>query len=123
MRRRWATIYAIACTLLMLAGFVVAFIFAWQAGQKQALACLLSMVMGFIIAPIFHEVGHLFFLSVNKMECVYIKCFCLKQYIKNGLLEFCPVGSSFFKHKFQCCTWNRATSGNSFKNCAQATMT
>lgn len=84
MKKRWATIYAIACTLLMLAGFIVAFIFAWKAGEKQALACLLSMVMGFVVAPIYHELGHLFFLTVNKMECVYIKCFCVKQYIKNG---------------------------------------
>ena len=88
MGKRWATVYAILCTLFMVAGFVVAFLFAWRAGEKQALACLLSMVLGFIVAPIFHELGHLFFLSLHKMECVYIKCFCFKGYIKNGKKRF-----------------------------------
>ncbi len=88
MKRKIATVYAIFCTLLMVAGFIVAYVFAWRAGTKQSLAFLLGMAVSFVITPIYHEVGHLFFLSVNKMECVYIKCFCFKQYIKNGKKRF-----------------------------------
>ena len=83
-----ATVYAIFCTLLMVAGFAVAFIFAWRTGAKQSLNFLFGMLGSFIIAPIFHEIGHLAFLTANKMECVYIKCFCFKQYIKNGKKRF-----------------------------------
>ena len=60
------------------------FIFSWRAGEKQTLACLISMLVGFVFVPIFHEYGHLFFLIINKMDCVYIKCFCFAQYIKDG---------------------------------------
>lgn len=84
MKKTIATIYAIFCTLLLAAGLVVAFIFAWRAGEMQSLNFLLGVLVSFIVTPIFHEVGHLFFLTVNKMECVYIKCFCIKQYIKDG---------------------------------------
>ena len=84
MKRRWATVYAILCTLLFVGGLVVAFIFSFFAGEKEMLACLISMFAGFVYVPTFHECGHLFFLSINKMECVYIKCFCFAQYIKDG---------------------------------------
>ena len=84
MKRRWATVYAILCTLLFVGGLVVAFIFSFFAGEKETLACLISMFAGFVFVPTFHECGHLFFLSINKMECVYIKCFCFAQYIKDG---------------------------------------
>ena len=84
MKRRLATIYAIFCTLLFVGGLVVLFIFSWRAGEKQTLACLISMLVGFVFVPIFHEYGHLFFLIINKMDCVYIKCFCFAQYIKDG---------------------------------------
>ena len=88
MKRRIATIYAIFCTLLLVAGLVVAFIFSWKAGVPQSIAFLLGVLVGFIAAPIFHELGHLFFLTINKMECVYIKCFCFKWYIKDGKKRF-----------------------------------
>ncbi|MBQ8406146.1 MAG: hypothetical protein IJX09_05790 [Clostridia bacterium] len=88
MKRWMATVYAVFCTLLMVAGFAVAFIFAWKLGTKQSLSFLAGMLASFIVAPIIHELGHLAFLTANKMECVYIKCFCFKQYIKNGKRRF-----------------------------------
>ena len=60
MKRRWATIYAILCTLLFVGGLVLAFIFSFFAGEKETLACLISMFAGFVFVPIFHEYGHLF---------------------------------------------------------------
>ena len=87
--KKWiATVYAIFCTLLMVAGFAVAFIFAWNVGTKQVLSFLVGMLASFIVTPIVHEFGHLAFLTANKMECAYIKCFCFKQYIKNGKKRF-----------------------------------
>ena len=88
MKKRMATIYAILCTLLLVAGLVVAFIFAWKAGEIQALAFLLGVLVSFIITPILHELGHLSLLKANKMECVYIKCFCFKQYMQDGKKRF-----------------------------------
>ena len=64
MKRRWATIYAILCTLLFVGGLVLAFIFSFFAGEKETLACLISMFAGFVFVPIFHEYGHLLFLSI-----------------------------------------------------------
>ena len=84
MKRTWATIYAIFCTLLLVAGFVVAFIFAWRDSVWETAYFLIGMVGSLIFTTIIHELGHLFFLTVNKMECVYIKCFCFKQYRKDG---------------------------------------
>ena len=84
MKRKLSMLYAIFCSLLFVAGTIVAFIFAWRTGEKQALAFLLGLLASFIVTPTIHEVGHLFFLAINKMYCPYIKCFCIKQYFKDG---------------------------------------
>ncbi len=88
MKRGLATIYAIFCTLLMTAGFLLVLFFAWQRGTTVTLAAICGLIIGFIFAPIVHEVGHLFFGKINGMQCVYIKCFCFKFYRKGGKLRF-----------------------------------
>ncbi|MBO5737615.1 MAG: hypothetical protein J6S04_07375, partial [Clostridia bacterium] len=84
MKRRGSTIYAIFCTLLLLAGFVSAFFFAWNAGVSDTVKCLVGLVLGFILTPIYHEIGHVAFAKSAKMECVYVKCFCLRFYNEDG---------------------------------------
>ncbi len=84
MRRRASTIYAIVCTLLLLAGFTAVFFFAWQAGIPDTIKVLVGFLLGFIFTPIYHELGHVIFAKAAKMECVYVKCFCVKFYIKDG---------------------------------------
>ena len=46
--------------------------------------CLDGLVLGFILTPIYHEIGHVAFAKSAKMECVYVKCFCLRFYNKDG---------------------------------------
>ena len=84
MRRRASTIYAMFCTLLLLVGFVAVFFFAWETGVTDTVKCLVGFFLGFLFTPIFHEIGHVAFAKAAKMECVYVKCFCVKAYRKDG---------------------------------------
>ncbi len=88
MKKRFATIYAVACTLLMLAGFVLTFALAWRASTTDVVACLCGFVAGFALAPIAHELGHLACGKASGMRCVYWKAFCGKCYRKGGKLRF-----------------------------------
>ncbi len=84
MRKRLATVYAIACTLLMVAGFLAVFFFAWKGGERRIIGSIVGMALGFIFAPIVHELGHLSFGKAADMESVYIKAFCFKNTLKRG---------------------------------------
>ncbi len=84
MKNRLATIYAVLTTLLLAAGFVLVFFFAWQAGTRQIVECICGIVAGFVLAPVLHETGHIAFGGAMDMECVYSKFFCFKIHIKKG---------------------------------------
>lgn len=84
MKRRFATIYAVICTLLLAAGFLAVFLFAWKSGVPATVQCLIGLFAGFILAPIVHELGHVVFAAAVKMDCVYVKFFCFKIFIKEG---------------------------------------
>lgn len=84
MKRKLATIYAVFCTLLLVAGFVFVFYFAFNAGTVATVKCLIGFALGFILSPILHELGHVSFALLAKMDYVYVKCFCFKIYLKNG---------------------------------------
>ena len=88
MKRKLATIYAAACTLLLVAGFLLVFYFALNEGTVASLKCLLGLVGGFILSPILHELGHVSFAILAKMDYVYVKCFCFKIYLKDGKKRF-----------------------------------
>ena len=84
MKKNLATIYAIFCTLLLAAGFVLCFVFAWKAGTWETAECLLGLVLGFALAPVLHETGHIVFAEAANMQLVYAKFFCLRIYEKEG---------------------------------------
>lgn len=84
MKRRISTIYATFCTLLLVAGFAAVFFFAWKASVPDTVKCLVGLVLGFVLTPIYHEIGHVVFAKAAKMDCVYVKCFCLRFYRENG---------------------------------------
>ncbi len=84
MRRIWATVYAVFCTIALCVGFFLVFFFAWVAGTRPLLYAIFGMAVGLIVSPIVHELGHVVFGALAKMDCVYVKCFCFKIYIKNG---------------------------------------
>ena len=88
MRKRLATVYAIICTLLLVAGFLLVFYFAWGKGTTQTAECLAGLIASLIFAPIIHELGHLCMGFLAKMDYVYVKCFCLKFHEKNGKKHF-----------------------------------
>ena len=87
MKKRLATTYAIFCTLLLVAGFLLVFYFAWE-GEGAILQCLIGLAVSLICAPIVHELGHVFMGFAMKMDCVYVKCFCFKLYVKEGKKRF-----------------------------------
>ena len=84
MKRKLTTIYAAICTLLLAAGFLLTFIFAWQAGLPDACKCIVGLLYGIVLSPILHELGHVSFGIIAKMDYIYVKFFCFKIYQKNG---------------------------------------
>lgn len=88
MRRKGATIYAMLCTLLLAAGFVLVFFFAWKAGSREMGECIVGVVLGFSISPIVHELGHILCAEAAKMRIVYTKFFCFRVFIKDGKTRF-----------------------------------
>ena len=88
MKRKLATIYAVLCTLLLVAGFLLVFYCAFTEGTTATVKCLIGFAIGLIFAPIVHELGHVCFGTIAKMDCVYVKCFCFKVYMKNTKKRF-----------------------------------
>ncbi len=84
MKRRNSTIYAILCTLLLVAGFIAVFSFALQKEIADMVKCIVGFVFGFMITPIVHEIGHVTFAKTAGLDCVYVKCFCFRFYRENG---------------------------------------
>lgn len=84
MKRKLATIYAVICTLLLVAGFLLVFYFAFNEGVEATVKYLIGVALGLILAPCIHELGHVCFALMAKMDYVYVKCFCFRIYLKNG---------------------------------------
>ncbi len=84
MKKRFATIYATICTLLLVAGFLLVFYFAWKSGTEQTIECIAGIIASLVFAPIIHELGHVSMGLIAQMDYVYVKCFCFKIYVKNG---------------------------------------
>ncbi len=78
MKRRFATIYAAACTLGLAAGFLTVFLFAWQEGVDAIINTLAALAASFVLAPIVHELGHISFGCAARMQVMYSKFFCFK---------------------------------------------
>lgn len=87
-KRIFTQTYAILCALILLAGIITVFFFAWSAGITETVAALLGIFLSFIIAPTYHELGHCGFASAMKMELMYTKFFCFKLQRKQGKLRF-----------------------------------
>lgn len=88
MKRNASTIYATFVTLLLAAGFLLAFYFAQKAGVGAMIACLVGLFAGFVLAPIVHETGHILFACAQNMRVVYAKFFCFKIYERAGKRRF-----------------------------------
>ncbi len=86
-RRVYSTIWAIVCTLLLLAGETVAFFFAWKEDVWVAVTELVCFVLGCVLAPIVHECGHIFFAKKGDMQVVYSKFSFLKLVEREGKLR------------------------------------
>ncbi len=82
--RTRSTIWAIVCTLLLLAGEAAAFFFAWRVGTWVAITQLAAFVLGFVVAPILHEIGHIVMAKSQNMQIVYAKFSFLKICEKKG---------------------------------------
>ena len=95
MNARLSKLYAIGCTLLLLAGLITAFFFAWGLGVNAMIACIVGVVVSLIVAPIIHELGHIAFAQRANMQVVYAKFFCFRLFDKDGKLRFgfAPAGA------------------------------
>ena len=88
MRRKLTTIYAVICTLLLAAGFLLVFLLSWQKGAWESVECLLGLAISIILSPIYHEIGHVFGAKIANFSCVYVKCFCFTFYRNQGKVKF-----------------------------------
>lgn len=87
MKRRLAIVYAVFATVLLVAGFLLVFVFAYP-DIRQTVYAMLGMLAGFVFAPIVHELGHVCMGAAVKMDCVYVKCFCFRISLKKGRKRF-----------------------------------
>ena len=87
MKRKLTTIYAAALTALLAAGFVLVFVFAWLAGIRETILCVIGLIYGFVLSPILHELGHVSFAQIAKMDYVYVKFFCFKYSSKYSIIH------------------------------------
>ena len=83
---RWATVYAVVCTLGMLAGAIIVFVYAGL--TMSAVWTLLGVALGVIAAPIIHEAGHILFAKCSGMKIMYSKFFCFQLRRKGKRLRF-----------------------------------
>ena len=88
MKRRFATAYAVFCTLLLVVGCLLTFYFAYQTGIEETVSMLCGLAVSFVFASVAHELGHVAFAKVADMDCVYVKCFCFKISLKKGKKHF-----------------------------------
>ena len=86
--RTLATAYAVFCTLLLVAGGVVCFAFAWQDGITAMVESIAGLLVGVVLAPIFHELGHVAFAKAVGMELAYVKMFCFAWIRRGKKLRF-----------------------------------
>ena len=87
MKRRFATIYAVVCTLLLAAGFLTVFLFAWQKGTDAVIDTLIAFAISLFLAPAMHELGHASFACAARMQVVYSKFFCFKIFRKGKKIK------------------------------------
>ena len=88
MRRKLPTIYAAFCTLLLAAGILLAFYFAYGAGVWDTVECLCALAASFVLAPTVHELGHISMANATKMRVVFVKFFCFKIDARTGKGRF-----------------------------------
>lgn len=88
MKRRMTTIYAVAQSLLLIAGVASVYFFAWKGSVADLAWCLVGMALSVIFVPVLHELGHVFFARRANMEWVLVKCFCFQFERKNGKKHF-----------------------------------
>ena len=87
MKRVLTSFYAVLCMLVMLAGFVFAFFFAWKRSTVAVIWCLAGFLLGWLLSPFFHEIGHAAFGKAQKMRLEYLKFFCFSWVRKEGKLR------------------------------------
>ena len=99
-RKTVSTIWAVFCTIALVAGETLAFFFAWQKGTWVAIAEIVGFVLGCIFAPIVHECGHIFFAKKQNMAIVYAKFFCFK-IVRMGSKKRFSIASPFISDETQ----------------------
>ncbi len=82
-----ATVYAVLCTVLLAAGFVLCFVFAWQKQTEGVIEVVVGLATSLFLAPVLHELGHIAFANAMKMQVVYAKFFCFKLTSKQKKLK------------------------------------
>lgn len=84
MKRKLSTIYAILCTVFLAGVFLLVFYFAWNSNDvENVIEVLAGFIISLFLAPVFHELGHIAFADITKMQVMYAKFFCFKIVVKN----------------------------------------
>ena len=87
-RKTVATVYAVICVALLLAGLLLTFYFAWNESIEKGIEAIVAIVISLILAPTVHELGHVVFARVCGMELVCVKFFCVQLERRGGKLRF-----------------------------------
>ncbi len=87
MNRIWTKFYAWALLLGAVAAICAVVAFAWTE-LDNLIEAVVGGAVSLLVAPCVHELGHVTFAYIHKLEVVYCKCFCFRYYIKNGKKRF-----------------------------------
>ena len=98
--KTWTTVYAVFCTLLLVCGGAVCFVFAYIDGILQMVEAVIGLALGVIFAPIIHELGHVVFAISSNMSIAYVKAFCFAWQRKGKKLRF-RIASPFIPDETQ----------------------
>lgn len=88
MKKSLSTAYAVFNLIVLIAGFLLVFLFALQAGVAETVECVCGLIVGVVFSPIIHELGHVSLAQAMNMDYVCVKMFCFRIFLKEGKKRF-----------------------------------
>ena len=87
MKKFWTKFYAWVLLIAAVAAICAVVAFAWT-DLDNLIEAVVGGAASLLVAPCVHELGHVTFAYIRKLEIVYCKCFSFRYYVKDGKKRF-----------------------------------